>query len=216
MRTCKVDRCNKKHDAKGYCSAHYRRYKLYGDPLRLAPKCTRQQDFIDAALRAETDECILWPFGTAGHGYGAFREGGKRAVVSHMVLESSVGPRPSPNHCACHKPVACHNRLCINPRHLRWDTFSANAMDRLRDGTHNRGKDCPTVKLTEKQVHSIRLDTRSCADIARDHGIASDYVSLVRRGRRWRWLDTPGWDKNTSFRASANRRRVRDKKGRFV
>ena len=32
MKICKVDGCNKKHLAKGYCSKHYTRFIKYGDP----------------------------------------------------------------------------------------------------------------------------------------------------------------------------------------
>jgi hypothetical protein len=33
MRTCSVDGCTKKHEAKGYCDKHYQKYIKYGDPL---------------------------------------------------------------------------------------------------------------------------------------------------------------------------------------
>ena len=33
MRVCEVDNCNAKHEAKGYCNKHYKRYKTHGDPL---------------------------------------------------------------------------------------------------------------------------------------------------------------------------------------
>src|SRR5690625_461408 len=32
-RTCSIDGCTNKHDARGYCSTHYGRYRRYGDPL---------------------------------------------------------------------------------------------------------------------------------------------------------------------------------------
>lgn len=33
MRLCSIDGCGLKHDAKGYCHQHYKRWKLHGDPL---------------------------------------------------------------------------------------------------------------------------------------------------------------------------------------
>lgn len=33
MRLCEIEGCNEKHEAKGYCKKHYRKYKKYGDPL---------------------------------------------------------------------------------------------------------------------------------------------------------------------------------------
>ena len=35
---CKIDRCNKPHRAKGFCSKHYRLFKKYGDPLAVIIK----------------------------------------------------------------------------------------------------------------------------------------------------------------------------------
>lgn len=33
MRICSIEGCNEKHEAKGYCKKHYRRFHKYGDPL---------------------------------------------------------------------------------------------------------------------------------------------------------------------------------------
>ncbi len=33
MRICKIEGCDRKHEALGYCAKHYRRFKIYGDPL---------------------------------------------------------------------------------------------------------------------------------------------------------------------------------------
>ena len=33
MRKCSIPGCGKKHDARGYCSGHYQKWRVYGDPL---------------------------------------------------------------------------------------------------------------------------------------------------------------------------------------
>jgi G:T-mismatch repair DNA endonuclease (very short patch repair protein) len=44
IRLCSVNDCNNKHDAKGYCGKHYRKWKKYGDPLISAdPEETRKK-----------------------------------------------------------------------------------------------------------------------------------------------------------------------------
>lgn len=50
MRTCKVDECNKKHFALGYCQSHYYRFKKYGDPH------TKLKDEKQARFEAAMEE----------------------------------------------------------------------------------------------------------------------------------------------------------------
>lgn len=35
---CNVENCQKRITAKGYCDSHYRKYRLYGNPLHLTPR----------------------------------------------------------------------------------------------------------------------------------------------------------------------------------
>lgn len=37
MRTCSVKGCNGKHEAKGFCTMHYVKFKIHGDPLYVTP-----------------------------------------------------------------------------------------------------------------------------------------------------------------------------------
>ena len=63
------------------------------------------------------------------------------ASVHRVVLEAFVGPCPE-GHEACHNNGnPSDNRL----ENLRWDTKSANALDRVRDGrdVHARLTHCP-------------------------------------------------------------------------
>ena len=38
MRICKIDNCESKYYALGYCNKHYTRFRKYGDPLKTHPK----------------------------------------------------------------------------------------------------------------------------------------------------------------------------------
>ena len=35
MKICIVEHCNNKYSSKNYCNMHYKRFKKYGDPLKL-------------------------------------------------------------------------------------------------------------------------------------------------------------------------------------
>ena len=37
MKTCKIEGCEKRHVARGWCNMHYKRWKAHGDPLVLFP-----------------------------------------------------------------------------------------------------------------------------------------------------------------------------------
>jgi hypothetical protein len=63
-----------------------------------------------------------------------FEIGGRNhtRLVHTLVLETFVGPRPSPDHEACHGPLGNVSNALSN---LRWDTKEAN----LRDAATARG-----------------------------------------------------------------------------
>lgn len=71
-----------------------------------------------------------------GHMSVYLRRDGRRKyrTVHQLVLEAFGGPRPHPSWHACHNNgVADDNRL----ENLRWDTASANLLDRVKHGTHH-------------------------------------------------------------------------------
>jgi len=36
--TCQIEGCERVHDSRGWCSTHYRRWRLYGDPFHVTPR----------------------------------------------------------------------------------------------------------------------------------------------------------------------------------
>jgi HNH endonuclease len=90
-------------------------------------------DTFEELVLIETDDCVVWPHGTDKGGYGVVRFDGFTRPVHRVALERHVGPPPTPEHKAAHGP--CHNRRCMNYRHLSWKTNAENLADKLRDGT---------------------------------------------------------------------------------
>ena len=94
--------------------------------------------FCQWAAAQQTDKCIEWPFSLTPSGYARVRYKGRRTSAHRIVLELSAGEPPTPEHHAAHAPLVCHNRACVNPRHLRWATPKENSLDKIADGTMGR------------------------------------------------------------------------------
>lgn len=131
------------------------------------------------------DACWVWGGGRTGKGYGQFRRGDKMYASHRVVLQWST-QREGKDLFATHGP--CHNKGCVNPKHLSWKTPKGNAADRTRDGTEHHGEGKAQSKLTEAQVLAIRSDTRSQRQIAVAYGIAPSNVHYMKTRRHWKWL----------------------------
>ncbi len=186
---CSVEGCNEKRSGKGFCTVHYARFRRHGDPLKVVKTPYGEPlAFLEEALRSDTDECILWPYAIASHGYGMLQVNGELKLAHRVALERSVGPPPTPRHQATHAPSICHEPACINPRHLRWATAAENAFDRRVDGTHREGDQVPWVKLSPTDILAIRNDMRSQSAIATDYGISQGHVSEIKNRHVWRHI----------------------------
>lgn len=101
----------------------------------------------------ETDECVIWPHGTDNSGYGQIKAGRCHVIVCTQYH----GPRPA-GMIVCHRRTdgtACISNSCINPRHLRWDTYTGNSRDSKLHGTFSPPpRSAP--KLTDEQITAIR------------------------------------------------------------
>jgi hypothetical protein len=108
--------------------------------------------------------------------------------VHLLVLEAFAGPRP-PGMQGCHFPDRdTRNNALAN---LRWDTASANQVDKVAHGTSNRGvRNGRWSRLTEQQVSEIRR--RHAAgerqkDLAVEFCVSAPYVSNIVRRDKWAW-----------------------------
>jgi hypothetical protein len=135
--TCSIDGCTKKVFARGWCSAHWRRWRHHGHPLGGSTGKGQARVDFDRLADIVTDDCVLWPHAVNSAGYGKLFVDGRLQLVSRLALERHVGPPPTPDAYAIHGP--CHNPLCMNARgeHVRWGTAKENQADRHRDGTAN-------------------------------------------------------------------------------
>lgn len=133
--TCTVVACPRPAYKRQLCRAHHQRLMRHGDPLggRIGPHETRA--FLARAAEHQGDDCLLWPYAKGTAGYGQTNINGTPMSAHRAVLILATGEPPYPDMQAAHAPLVCHNRLCVNPRHLRWATRIENMADKVLDGT---------------------------------------------------------------------------------
>lgn len=184
-RTCSIDGCSNRHLSRGLCNMHYHRLRKYGSPTGGPPRQERTREVLRGLLALQTDECLLWPRGKEGGGYGSVCIDGVVRRASVVACESLHGQRPTSHHQAAH---SCGKPACVNPRHLRWATPTENAADRLIHDTHARGERSAKAKLSTAQVVEIRSSNALSTELARRFNVSADAVRSVRARNSWAWL----------------------------
>lgn len=189
-RICSVDGCNKPCFGHGWCNAHYKRWRRYGNPTAGNTPVGEPSRWIDrVALSFDGEDCLIWPFGKSPNGYATVHIGGQITYAHRRICEIVHGAPPTQNHEAAHdnNGSICVSRACVNPRHLRWATAAENQKDRVFHGTDLRGEDCPYAKLTTEQVNEIRtlagkIPQRSLAERM---GVSQSTISMIVNRKRW-------------------------------
>lgn len=184
---CSVADCGKYCYGRGYCRAHWERWRLHGDPLAGRTPDGEALAWFISVLEADTDDCLNWPYATNRGGYGVVRYEGRTWVVSELVCVKAHGPDVGGNRDAAH---SCSNRLCANKRHISWKSRTGNMADAMEIGTVLRGEDVHSAKLRESDVIAIKSMLKSMKhhDIAALFGVTRETITAISMGRSWRWL----------------------------
>lgn len=155
--------------------------KLRGDhldrPLSLAVRVTR---FWMQVNMATPEDCWEWT-GYAEEGYGRYFDGERMRFAHQLAVEWTTGEARPDDLDTCH---SCHNPLCVNPQHLRYDTRSANVADMVKAGRWQRN----TKRLTSQDARTLRerhYQGASGRQLAREYAISEQAVSAILKGRRW-------------------------------
>jgi hypothetical protein len=190
FRKCTASDCAKPYYGKGYCIAHYERWRRHGDPLAGVASPGEGERFVhEVALLHTGDNCLAWPYGQNGKGYGLVRIDGKKFVVSRYVCELVNGPSPTPEHEAAHSCGKGHEG-CIAPGHLSWKTHAENEADKLSHGTRLRGERHSRAKLTEAEARQILAmkGMESQYKLAKRFMVSQTTISEIQTGRKWACL----------------------------
>ena len=181
---CKIDGCNKRVNARGWCKSHWQRWRRNGSPLGgRTPVGEAERYFREVVLTYEGDDCLLWPYGKS-NGYGTLNNEGGSKLVHRRLCEETNGPAPTPDHEAAHSCGRGH-LACATKRHLSWKTPKENTADKATHGTRQTGERNPLAKLTEDAVTAIRADYDSQQKIAEKYGVTQTTISCVKRGSTW-------------------------------
>lgn len=140
--------------------------------------------FIQAALSADTNECIEWPFYRLKKGYGQVGLHTGMALAHRHTCILAHGEPPSRDAQAAH---SCGNPGCINPRHIRWATQVENEADKLAHGTWDARKGGSKITAeTARRIRADRAQGLTYLQLAKRHGTTAANVAQIIRGKSWR------------------------------
>lgn len=123
--TCSIEGCGRDHSARGWCSAHYRRWRRHGDPEAYACYPDAAQAFN--AYTRQDGECIIWTGARNAQGYGVMGGRAKGSRLAHRYAWTvEHGPIPD----GLFVDHVCHNPACVKIDHLRLATIAQNTMNR--------------------------------------------------------------------------------------
>ena len=141
----------------------------------------RFEKYID-----KSGECWLWTGYCNKLGYGQFKFEGKTWRSHRFSYFLANGELPAPPLVVRHK---CRSRNCVNPEHLESGTYSENELDKVRDGTDDRGEKSVNAKLTKEQVLDIRSRSNQLLkELATEFGVSIQHIWDIKNRKRWKHI----------------------------
>ena len=134
---CKVDGCGNPRKARGWCGAHWSRWRKYGDPLGRGERTwytSPEESFVGRV--AWDGEHLIWTGQLRQSGHGAIAVERKMIPAHRYAWEREHGPIPD-GKVIDHR---CHAPACVLVEHLRLATPQQNSQNR-RGAT--KGRDLP-------------------------------------------------------------------------
>lgn len=187
---CKIELCTKEQRTRGLCTAHYAKWRKYGDPTVVKQRqlhgLTLQERF--EANVSKSDGCWEWTGYRDPNGYGRLNVGLK-PVLAHRISWQLNRHKLKGSQFVLHK---CDNPPCVRPDHLFIGSQADNLADKMRKKRHRYGVSIGTAhgrcKLTEEQVREIRAWNGPSRVIAEKFGISQSNASDIINRRIWKHL----------------------------
>lgn len=124
VKRCSVKGCYRRNHARGYCRAHYARWR-YGRPDsrpiakgRPGPPRSTPAALFERNVNRDggPNACHVWTGSLTADGYGRVRVGDKVTTAHRLALELSTGRKIEEGRRVKH---ACATPSCVNVKHLR-------------------------------------------------------------------------------------------------
>lgn len=139
MAKCSIARCSKAARSRGWCPAHYQRWRHGQDPNiptvkelpveeRFWPKVNKSGPIPEG--QTDLGPCWVWTGALTGSNYGAFTDRAISTARRGFVLahrwsyQAAHGPIPD----GLHLDHLCRNPPCVNPAHLEPVTVAENLL----------------------------------------------------------------------------------------
>lgn len=142
--------------------------------------------FWDHVNKRGEDECWEWIAGCSDTGYGHFYDSSVKKTVGTHRYSYVLHKGPIPKRLLVRH--TCHNRKCVNPKHLRVGTHKDNSEDAVKAGRMRHGENHYASKLSENDVREIKRMFAAGArtgDIAKHFSVTKAAISDIRSGRNW-------------------------------
>ncbi len=192
MAKCKIDGCSKEAQAVGLCPAHYRKKRLYGDPLvskQIQHHGITLLERFWASVQTGAG-CWEWVAGRDPNGYGRINVDTYPMLAHRLAYEFAHSVKLTPSQHIMHE---CDNPSCVKPSHLRLGNQAANMADKMAKGRHaygvSRGVNHGCAKLTEADVLEIRASAGKGTDLAAKFKVSTSQISDIRNLRVWKHLE---------------------------
>jgi HNH endonuclease len=205
---CVVDSCGRESLAKGLCSKHYSRMRIWGTVEReniYTPPNTKwvELEQYPGYKVSEYGHLMLINGNSScspghiykGHinslGYKMYRlknrQGDWEAKSAHVLTALAfIG------NCPTDKDLVAHNDGNPGNNHysnLRWATTKENAEDKIRHGRSMRGTKHHNCKLSKKDVIEIREAYEGkygqLISLGRKYGVSAQQIRRVAIGEQW-------------------------------
>ena len=190
---CSVPECGDPVVAKGYCSAHYRRWMKSGDPL--AVKFERRKngtaidlDYIFSQSLVDEHGCWIWQKYRTPYGYGEVGIADKKTTLVHRLAWKLANGRDIPEGLQINHKCERGKYGCCNPDHLYLGTQKDNMNEHGVTGDRHHGAIVPddVVADTVRRYRAGGVTYRQLADDLVDkgyHGVLKTVVGDWCSGR---------------------------------